>query len=140
MPGGSDLAALDVGPVTSFVATAPPGVYHVTVLATNACGVSTPSNPIVVSVGVLDPAGEPDRDASAASRSRCRGVAVAGATSYLLEAGFAPGLSDAATFPLTATGLAVTGVPSGTYYVRVRAVSSGGAMSAPSAEIVIVVP
>ena len=25
-PGGSDLAVLDVGPVTSFVATAPPGV------------------------------------------------------------------------------------------------------------------
>ena len=67
VPGGSDLAALDVGPVTSFVAMAPPGVYHVTVLATNACGVSTPSNPIVISVGVTRSACESDRERERAS-------------------------------------------------------------------------
>lgn len=62
--------------------------------------------------------------------------AVAGTTSCVLEAGYAPGLADAATVSLIAAGLNVDGVPSGTYYVRAVA---GGARSAPSAEIVVVV-
>ena len=57
----------------------------------------------------------------------------------MLEAGSALGLSDVAVFPLVATGLTVDGVPSGTYYLRVRAVRAGVA-SIPSAEVIIVVP
>ena len=137
-PGGSDLAILDVGPVTSFVAVAPPGVYHVTVLATNACGTSTPSNPIDVSVGVLDPPANLRRP-SAARRSRSRGVPSR-----------RPRRTCSRPAPLPASAMPrpsrssrqdrLNGVPSGTYYVRVRAVASGGATSAPSAEIVVVVP
>ena len=56
-PGGSNLAVIDVGPVTAFTATAPPGVYYVTVLALASCGASTPSNSIVVSVDTLEPPG-----------------------------------------------------------------------------------
>ena len=68
--GGSDLAILDVGPVTSFVAPAPPGRYHVTLLATNACGTSTPSNPIEVVVVARRAAraGQPARHGQRRSR------------------------------------------------------------------------
>jgi hypothetical protein len=57
----------------------------------------------------------------------------------VVEAGSASGLSDAATVPVSAPAVVVDGVPSGTYYVRVRA-ERAGVVSVPSEEIVIVVP
>ena len=65
--------------------------------------------------------------------------AVAGATSYLVEAGSAPGASDIAVQPVAAPMLVAEGVPSGAYYVRVRAVGAGGA-SVPSIEVLVIVP
>jgi len=47
-PGLTDLAILDVGNVTSFTTTAPPGVYYVRVRAVNDRGTSAPSNEVVV--------------------------------------------------------------------------------------------
>jgi hypothetical protein len=47
-PGRSDLAVLQVGDVTRFVTSAPPGTYYVRVRALNARGTSLPSNEIVV--------------------------------------------------------------------------------------------
>ena len=138
-PGASDLAVFDVGAVTAFTATAPPGVYYVTVLALNSCGTSTASNAIVVTVAEIDPPSNLTA-AVAASQVALSWGAVAGAVSYQLEAGFGPGLSNAGTASVTTTGLVINGVPSGTYYVRVRAVAPSGATSAPSAEIVVVVP
>ena len=64
-----------------------------------------------------------------------------GVTGYQLEAGYAPGASDAAVLP-TGTGdasLTFTDVPAGTYYVRVRTVR-GGRLEEASDEIVVVVP
>lgn len=62
-------------------------------------------------------------------------------TRYLLEAGSAPGLSD--IFSGLDVGLqtsfAASGVPPGTYYVRVRAGNYSG-LSAPSNEVAVVVP
>ena len=51
------------------------------------------------------------------------------ATSYHLEAGSAPGLSNLAVFNTGSTALsqAVGGVPPGVYYVRIRAVNALGA-------------
>ena len=138
-PVARDLAVFDVGPVTAFTAAAPPGVYYVTVLAINSCGDSTASNPIVVSVGELDAPGNLTAAVTGNQVALLWG-AVADAVSYRLEAGFGPGLSNAATVSVTTTGLVINGVPSGTYYVRVRAVAPSGATSAPSAEIVVVVP
>jgi predicted phage tail protein len=62
------------------------------------------------------------------------------ATSYVVEAGSSPGAANLASFDTgsAATTLTATAVPSGTYYVRVRARNSTG-MSAPSNEIVLTV-
>jgi glucose/arabinose dehydrogenase len=59
-------------------------------------------------------------------------------TSYLLEAGSAPTLSDLGVLPLPTTTLTVPGVANGTYFVRVRAVGPAG-VSTPSSEIQVVV-
>jgi hypothetical protein len=61
-------------------------------------------------------------------------------SSYIVQAGSAPGLSDLASFDTggTATSLAVLSVPGGTYYVRVRANNSAGA-SGPSNEFLLVI-
>ena len=49
-PAQSDLVVFSLGAVTAFAAQAPPGAYHVTLLAINACGGSQLSNGIVVIV------------------------------------------------------------------------------------------
>ena len=61
-------------------------------------------------------------------------------STYLIEAGSAPGLANLASFPTgsTATAISVTAVPAGTYYVRVRAANVDGA-SPPSNEVLVVV-
>ncbi len=65
-----------------------------------------------------------------------------GATSYRLQAGTAPGLTNVLDTDMgTATGLTVPlgGVPAGTYYLRVAAMSACG-LGAPSAEVALTVP
>jgi len=59
-------------------------------------------------------------------------------TSYLVEASVVPGGPLVATLPLLTTTLTVPNVPSGVYYVRVRALS-GGVAGAPSNEITVAV-
>jgi hypothetical protein len=61
-------------------------------------------------------------------------------TSYILEIGSAPGLSDLLNGPTgsLATALSATGVAAGTYYVRIRALNSDGT-GAPSNEAVLTV-
>ncbi len=60
------------------------------------------------------------------------------ATSYQIEAGSAPGLSNLVTVTVTDPQLTVDGVPPGAYYLRVRAINTIG-RSAPSQEIRLVV-
>jgi hypothetical protein len=60
-------------------------------------------------------------------------------TTFVLEAGSGPGLSDLASVPVGSTTVAASGVPSGTYFIRVRAVTAAGIGSA-SEEIVVTVP
>jgi hypothetical protein len=61
------------------------------------------------------------------------------ATGYILEAGSAPGLSNAARAPIgPGTSLVVHAVPANRYYVRVIAIN-GAARSGPSNEIVVTV-
>lgn len=64
--------------------------------------------------------------------------ATVGATSYVVEAGVAPGRTDV-SMPSTDTSLTVTAVPPGRYVVRVRAVNRFGTGRA-SSEITVEVP
>ena len=66
--------------------------------------------------------------------------AVGGATGYVLEVGSAAGLSNLGTLATgsAATSFFASGVPAGTYYVRVRAQSAAGT-SLPSNEVAVVV-
>jgi Fibronectin type III domain len=59
-------------------------------------------------------------------------------TSYVIQAGTAPGLSDlgSAATGSTVTTVSATGVPAGTYYFRVAAQNSAG-VSAPSNEVAL---
>ena len=65
-------------------------------------------------------------------------TATVGATSYVVEAGVAPGRADV-SMPSTGTCLTVPAVPPGRYVVRVRAVNRFGTGRA-SSEISVEVP
>jgi hypothetical protein len=62
-----------------------------------------------------------------------------GATAFVLEAGLSAGSSNVFVGNVGLSTTLTATAPSGTYYVRVRAVSACGT-SAPSSEIVVVVP
>jgi hypothetical protein len=47
-PGEADLLVAHLGSTTGVAATGPEGTYHVRILSRNACGVSAPSNEVVV--------------------------------------------------------------------------------------------
>jgi predicted phage tail protein len=58
----------------------------------------------------------------------------------VLEAGSATGLSNLASVAIgPATTFSTSGVPAGSYFVRVRAVNAAGS-SAVSNEVIVVVP
>ncbi|MCA1585028.1 MAG: fibronectin type III domain-containing protein [Acidobacteria bacterium] len=145
-PGASDLAVLNQGPSSSYFQLAPAsGTYYLSVQATSSCGLSTASN----TVAYVEPAaaipGPPrtlagSATAGSASLSWHPPVTGSGVATYVIEAGFASG---AATFvvPLDSDlpGVSFSGVPAGTYFVRVRARNALGTSTA-SNEITLTVP
>ncbi len=142
-PGRADLFNGDVGTATTVTPTAPTGFYFVRVRERNACGFGPPSNDIVVSVGVPAPPGNLAASiigGAVTFRWEAPAPTDPAPAGYLLEAGSAPGLTDLAILPVAApaTGFSVPGVPSGTYYVRVRAFD-GATVGAPSNELAVTV-
>jgi predicted phage tail protein len=162
--GGTDVAAFDLRSLaTSFRAdSVPPGTYYVRLRAKNACGLSAPSNEVAVVVGEGPDVGPGQgtgtgegpvagRDAGAPAVPTGVSYSVSGstvtltwnaadgdATSYVVEAGSAPGAADLANLDTgdTATFLIAPGLSPGSYYVRVRA-KNGRGMSDASEEIVV---
>jgi hypothetical protein len=95
-----------------------------------------------VNLALAPATGPPDAPASLRSSNQAGGVLIswtasrgAAATSYRLEAGFAPGMT-AVAIPVAGTSYLAAGVRPGVYFVRVRGVNAAGAGPA-SAEIAI---
>jgi hypothetical protein len=142
-PGASDITVIDAGAATSLGGTLPPGRYYVRVRSVDDGETSPPSNEVVLQVpaGISLPGAPGTLSASVASRvvSLSWGAA-SGAASYVIEAGSVSGASDIGVFPLAGTSTTFSApVPTGTYFVRMRAVNAAGT-SAPSNEVTVVVP
>lgn len=145
--GVTNVASIAVGQAALTYVPAPNGFYFVRVRAVNAAGISPPSSEVLVNAGnVPAPPGAPWNLAfrvtgsTVTLRWQAPYAWLGTPTSYLVRAGSAPGLSNLAqTNAGGGTTAVFSGVPAGTYYVRVHAVNSLGAGVA-SNELKVVVP
>jgi hypothetical protein len=143
--GTADLAQLPLmGAATAFGTMAPQGRYFVRVRAGTACGLSAPSNEILVDVpSGCGPLGAPPGFGftRAGRVVTLEWAAPAGNVArYVAEVGSAPGLSNIVVADLGGATTITTQAPPGTYYVRLRAINGCGVAGAASSEIVVVVP
>lgn len=147
-PGLADLGVIPLpASARSFAAVAPPGTYHVRVVAANAAGAGAPSNEavLVAQPGTCTIPAVPVGLSASALPGRLT-VAwqppAAGAipTAYVVQAGTAAGLSNVAVASLPATFTSASGlVPPGPYFVRVAAANACGT-SAVTADVSATVP
>jgi hypothetical protein len=144
--GASNLATVVVNRRSFVYTPVPPGFYFLRVRSIHGANVSGPSTEVMINVGdVPAPTSPPQSLTHTVSGSTVTftwtAPAVGTPTSYILEAGSATGLSDLAVLNTgsTATTRAVSSVPRGTYYVRLRAVNAQGS-SLVSNERTVVVP
>jgi hypothetical protein len=143
-PGLANLVVTGVGNGTTFTTTAPAGTYFTRLRAVNACGVSGASVDVPITLGCTAEAVVP----GGLTVTKAGGVAAfswlppLGAVSYRLRLGSVPGVSNLADIDVgtvTSLGVSLAGVPPGTYYVRVAAVSACGVGTA-SNEVAVSVP
>lgn len=142
MPGSSELLTWVVlGGATEFTSAGrvPDGDYYVRVHGRNRYGQGRPSNEVLLRVGA--PASAPPA-APGALAAQVDGLrvnltwgAAAGATSYLIEIGVAPGGPYTRRNIGALTAFSVT-APAGDYYVRVRGLNARGE-GQPSNEVFV---
>lgn len=137
----SNVVIVDTASTTTmFVGEGVPGIYFVRIRARNGLGIGPASNEVTVVLGGSCASAPPAPSgltivSSAGSSVSLAWNAAKGAASYLVEAGTGVGLSNVAQADVgPATSFSATGVPAGTYFVRVRARSSCG-VSEPSNEV-----
>jgi predicted phage tail protein len=145
--GLSNIATVPVASTSFSVPSVPNGTYFVRVRATGGGGTGPASVETSFSIGggpVLPP-GAPTNLTSSVSGAT---VTLAWSppttggppTNYTVQAGSAPGLSNLATLAVGATpSFSTSGVPFGTYFVRVISTNAAGS-SAASNEVTIIVP
>lgn len=144
-PGRTDQAIFSTGSTaTTFSASVPPSSrFYIRVHAANGAGTSPPSNEVAAVIGSgLRPPLNLTATVSGSTVTLTWDVQP-GETrfGYIVEAGSSSGLSDLASiyrngdFPRS---YVATGVPAGTYFVRLRATNALGA-SLPSNEVMITV-
>jgi hypothetical protein len=143
--GLSDLVNADLGSAAMFFSATnvPGGTYFVRLRARNGAGTSAPSNEVEVIVGATctTAPGVPTLTVEPVGRVfTLSWDAQAGATSYVLEGGSAPGQTNLANFDTQSTATTYgTLVEPGTYYMRVRSKNACG-RSAPSNEVSVFLP
>ena len=114
------------------------------VRAGNRCGVSAPSNEVALPLDGTTSLPETPTGLTAGVNGRTVTFrwtpAMTGGlpSAFQLEAGATPG-GVMAVFPTTGAQVVVANAPSGTFYVRVRAMNAAGA-SAPTSDIVVTIP
>jgi glucose/arabinose dehydrogenase len=141
-PGAADIATFDAGPAPALsVPDVPDGTYFVRVRAVQNTAVGPPSNEVrVVVAGCPVPAPPAGLVRSGSGNPVVLTWAAAnGASSYVVEAGFAPGETNAATLNVGANTSLTVPAPNGVYFVRVRGVNGCGA-GPPSSELEVRVP
>jgi predicted phage tail protein len=147
-PGLVNLATFPTGnSATSYTTSGVgAGTYYVRVRATNSSGASAASNEATLVVGGTSGCTTPGAPASLAASVSGTTVVLSwtgssgSPTSYIVEAGSSPGLSNLANGDLggTSTTLTASGVGAGTYYIRIRGKNACGT-GAASNEVVAVV-
>jgi hypothetical protein len=144
-PGLSNLyvATMPAASTQLTVADVPAGTYFVRLRAIGPAGRSAPSNEVTVTVGGCQTPGAPSPPAFtlvAPGTVRLSWSAVAGAQSYVIEAGSSPGAADLAILDTgSSQPLLQASAPPGVYYVRVRARNACGVGPA-SSEAIVTVP
>ena len=143
-PGGVEVGVFQVGLATQASGALPPGTYYTRVRSVGSNGPGASSSEVIVTVPApsAPPAVPGALTSSVAGRlvSLSWDAAAGNATTYVIEAGTAPGLANLVVFPTgTLDTTFVAPVPPGTYYVRVRAANAFG-VSPPTNEVVVVVP
>jgi hypothetical protein len=138
-PGERDLAAIVLRGTTTFTATAPTGLYYLTVVARNASGAGPPSNEVALQAGCVAPPPVPSplTFTTAGATVTLWWAAAATASSYALEAGQTPGSSNLGVLPLGNVQSLTATVPLGAYYVRARASNACGT-SGPTNEAAVI--
>ncbi len=138
-PGLSDVATVQTGRNTVFRADVTSGTYYVRVHATNDYGESDPTADLMLVAPGAPNAPTAFMASGSGNTVDLRWTAARGgsaATSYVIEAGSAPGLADLGRFPVGNVLRFSTVAPSGVYYVRVRGVNNRGA-GEPSNEVIV---
>lgn len=142
-PGATTLPVQTTAATSLIVAVPSSGTYYARVQAVNAAGSSVASPEVEAIVSLIG--GRPGRTPRPRAWTSGRALfmewdAPSGGdpvTGYLLEAGSAPGLANLAVLPLSAARSFSTGVPVGTFWLRVRAFNGEG-MGDPSDDVGLV--
>ena len=146
--GATNLAAsAPLGKYGPYVVpSAPAGTYYMRLRAVSPGGASSPSNEVQVAVGNgggappaplgLEATLSPSRTVSLVWRADPNGPETVG---FVLEVGSATGQADYGTLSVPHQGFSAGPVPSGVYYIRVRAWNYT-ATGAASSEVRLVVP
>ena len=145
--GGTHFAnGFVVGNVLTVTGDLPKGRYYARVRAANGAGASAESNEVFFQIGrdLVSPRGfivqwYGTRAVLPWTAPAADGAVEDRPTAYVIEAGTAPGATDVGAVTVGNVTSFETDVPSGTYYVRVRAVNDYGD-SEPTADLVLVAP